>query len=179
MEDINIMLTIKSDIYLSISLFSLLITALIIAPFVHEISIICAVILEGCEFYYLNFKLTLLEGLKASTEILCPLEIYNYVTISLAGFFSTLAIGNLILFFVFYFYRRYGHVLLCSLFIGFGFIFNSLLCFFEKTEVSDFFLYTYGIELNSLYFVGTPLLLSYLYIVFYFFRIYLNKEVFA
>jgi len=173
------MLMRKSDIYLSISLFSLLITSLIIAPFVHEISIIGAVILEGCEFYYLNFKLTLLEGLKASTKILCPLETYNYITISLAGFFSTLLLGNLLLFFVFYFYRKYGHVLLCNLFIGFGFIFNSLLCFFEKTEVSDFFLYTYGIQLNSLYLVGTPLLLSYLYIVFYFFRIYLNREVFA
>lgn len=162
--------------YVFISLLFFLFTSLIVAPFIHELSIIGAVILEGCEFYYLNFKLTLLEGLKASTKILCPLHLYNYFTISFAGFLSTLIFGNLFLFVVYYFYKKNKYILLSLLFVSFGFIFNSLLCFFEKTEVSNFLLYKYNISLDFLYLVGTPLLLAYLYIIFYFFRIYLEEE---
>jgi len=159
----------KNELYFVISLCLFIVTFLIISPYVHEMFHIFVAELCGCKYYILNFKLTLLGGLLASTKLLCYLPPEKYFFVLIAGSLSTFIIGNILIALAIYIHKKKNVVLLQMFFVSFGFILHSLLYFFEGEEYRLLFLMC-GLERYSQLFplIGTPLLLFYLYVMYRF-----------
>ena len=166
------------DFALPFSVICFLVTFLAAAPYVHEMSHAIALSYSGCPYFLPDFRFSLLNGLEGSIKILCKMPVENYPLVLVAGALSTFIVGNLLFLAVFAMFLKRNYVHLSTLMISFGFIISSLMYFFEKGEFDLFLLVKgFGIDEALLPAIGTPLVLVYLYIVYRFMDLYMEREV--
>lgn len=161
-----------------ISLVSFLVTFTIASPYLHEMAHAGALLYEGCKYFLPSFTFSILNGLEGSIKVLCPMPVQNYPLVLAAGSLSTFVIGNILLLSAFVIFWKKDVIHLPTVFISFGFILSGLLYFFEAGEFDIFLLVQgYGIDSALLPFIGTPLLLAYLYIVYRFTDLEMGREI--